>query len=89
MGRYSNHSPSYARDASINLHGGLPTVSWSSTHKETFNGNATEGHAVTSDVASSNRFVVKIATFVADDVQRTRESGGSVAFAVCGVFCCT
>ena len=55
VGRHSNHTPSWVKNVFINLHGGLSTVSSSLTGSKTFNGKATECHAVTSDVASSNK----------------------------------
>ena len=55
MRRHSNHTPSYVENVSINVRGGLSAISLSSTGSKTFNGKATDSHAVTSDVASSDK----------------------------------
>ena len=55
MERHYNHTPSYVGNASINLRGGLSTVSSSSTGSKTFTEKPTDCHAVTSDAASSDK----------------------------------
>ena len=55
MGRHYNLMPPCVGNVSINLRGGLSTVSSSSTGSKTFNGKTTNCHAVTSDVASSDK----------------------------------
>ena len=55
MGRHYNLTPSCVGNVSINLRGGLSTVSSSWTGSKTFNEKPTDCHAVTSDVASSDK----------------------------------
>ena len=55
MGRHYNHTPSCVGNVSINLRGGLSTVSSSSTGSKTFNEKPIDCHVVTSDVPSSDK----------------------------------
>ena len=55
MGRHYNHTLSCMENVSINLQGGLSAVSSSSAGSKTFTGKAIDCHAMTSDVASSDK----------------------------------
>ena len=88
MGRHYNLTPSCVGNVSINLRGGLSTVSSSSTGSKTFNEKPTDCHAVTSDVASSDKLWRKLrhlqlATF------RRRETVAKAWHSPCAVFSVT